>query len=67
MLYLLESTNPNSVFPLSNSSLLLCSSIGWKEAAWVLVPSLRGSRQGCVTPLLDDLRRLKKIFDLLPG
>src|SRR5664279_614011 len=27
----------------------------WKEASWVMVPSLRVSRQGCVTPLLEGL------------
>jgi hypothetical protein len=31
----------------------LCSSIVWKEASCVTLPSLRVSRHGLVTPLLD--------------
>src|SRR5439155_13394773 len=51
MLYLYESTKFISLRPLANCILVLCSSIAWKEASWVIVPSLSVSRHGWVTPL----------------
>src|SRR6266404_5575157 len=55
MLYLYESTKFISLRPLASVTLVLCSSIAWKEASWVNVPSLSVSRHGRVTPLLDCL------------
>src|SRR5450755_4071790 len=53
MLYLYESTKPNSV-PLASCFEALCSSIGWKDASWVMVPSESVSREVWVIPFLDS-------------
>src|ERR1700730_3268232 len=52
MLYLYESTKLSSL-PLASCMVGLCSSIDWKEASWVTVPSVSVSRQGLVMPFLD--------------
>src|SRR5437773_12344806 len=51
MLYLYESTKFVALRQLADCILVLCSSIAWKEASWVLVPSLSVSRHGWVAPL----------------
>ena len=74
MLYLYESTKLSSVVacrpPPPRLATILRSSMAWKTASCVMLPSLSVSRFGAVTPLLvlprpDDLRVLEERPDLL--
>src|SRR3989442_1174962 len=70
MLYLYESTKFISLRPLASCTLVLCSSIAWKEASWVIVPSLSVSRHGwgdafaCMLAA-HDLSSEKELLDLV--
>src|SRR5205807_3267677 len=61
MLYLYESTKLISLRPLASCTLVLCSSIAWKEASWVIVPSLSVSRHGLIGQTISHYRISQKL------